>query len=92
MRVNSILPKRDGFREILIGESSIDKTGQVMQVPGVTWLEMLGKGDQLRRRWLDHNEVAALPDLQRFLMARATIDRDLIIIISTAKMKIYFNT
>lgn len=87
------LLQKEGIREICIGESSIENTGQVLQTLGVAELKKLGARvinfDQEPDGWVTVASPLHLA-LRRFRVARAVQDCDLII--SAAKMKTHCHT
>jgi uncharacterized protein (DUF362 family) len=94
LRILSSLVKllqTEGIEDIRIGESSIENTGQVLQALGVAELERLGA----RVINFDAEDWGTVESplrlaLQRFRIARAVRDCDLII--SAAKMKTHCDT
>lgn len=94
LRILSSLVKllqREGIEEIWVGESAIENTGQVFQVMGVAELEKLGARviNFDAEGWVAVKSPLRLA-LQRFRVARAVLDCD--IIISAAKMKTHCDT
>jgi len=85
------LLQREGIEEIWIGESAIENTGQVFQALGVAELERLGARviNFDAEGWVTVESPLRLA-LQRFRVARAVRDCDLII--SVAKMKTHCDT
>lgn len=87
------LLQEEGISEICIGESSIENTDQVLQALGRADLERLGARvinfDQEPEGWVSADSPLGLA-LQRFRIARAVRDCD--IIISAAKMKTHCET